>query len=92
MVCHRIRRPLRDQPSPIVVHLLSTPNYVAPQGNHLCLQVDDLDAMRDHLTAQGVAIREADPIDTRPRLMISDPFGNGIELTQITGPFTPVAE
>jgi len=74
------------------VHLLSTPNYTAPQGNHLCLQVDDLDAMRAHLTAQGIAIREAAAIDNRPRLMVSDPFGNGIELTQITGIFTPVAE
>lgn len=95
-------RPLGLQDTPVIwfdagddeheVHLLSTPDYTAPQGNHLCLQVDDLDAMRAYLTAQGIAIREAAAIDNRPRLMVSDPFGNGIELTQITGIFTPVAE
>lgn len=74
------------------VHLLATPGYVPPTGNHLCLEVDDLDAMRAHLAAHDVPIREAAAIDHRPRLMVSDPCGNGIELTQITGRFTPVGE
>lgn len=73
------------------VHLLATEGYAAPRGNHLCLQVDDLDGLRADLTARGIAIREAQPIDQRPRFMVEDPFGNGIELTQITGVFTPVA-
>lgn len=72
------------------VHLLATAGYTAPRGNHLCLEVDDLDALRADLTARGIAIREAQPIDHRPRFMVDDPFGNGIELTQITGVFTPV--
>ena len=74
------------------VHLLSTPDYVAPQGNHLCLEVDDLAAMRAHLDRQGVPIVEVAAIDARPRFVVNDPFGNGIELTQITGIFTPVNE
>ncbi len=72
------------------VHLLATEGYSAPRGNHLCLEVDDLDGLCANLTARGIAIREAQPIDGRPRCMVEDPFGNGIELTQITGPFTPV--
>ena len=74
------------------VHLLSTPDYVAPQGNHLCLEVDDLAAMRAHMDQQGVPIVEVAAIDARPRFVVNDPFGNGIELTQITGIFTPVNE
>ncbi len=74
------------------IHLLAMPAYQPPERNHLCLEVDDLAEMRAHLLAQQVPIREAEPIDQRPRLMVQDPFGNGIELTQITGKFTPVAE
>jgi catechol 2,3-dioxygenase-like lactoylglutathione lyase family enzyme len=95
-------RPLGLKQNPVIwfdagddeheVHLLATEGYVAPAGNHLCLEVDDLDAMRAHLIAKGVEIREVAPIDTRPRFVIADPFGNGIELTQINGPFTPVDE
>ena len=93
-------RPLGLKENPVIwfdagddeheVHLLSTEGYVAPEGNHLCLEVDDLAAMRAHLEAQDVPIREVAPIDRRPRFVVKDPFGNGIELTQITGIFTPV--
>ena len=95
-------RPLGLKANPVIwfdagddeheVHLLSTPGYVAPQGNHLCLEVDDLAAMRAHLEGQGVPVLDVAPIDTRPRFVVNDPFGNGIELTQINGPFTPVDE
>lgn len=74
------------------VHLLATEGYTPPKGNHLCLQVDDLAAMRAHLAQRGVPIQEAAAIDHRPRFMVADPFGNGIELTQVTGVFTPVDE
>ena len=93
-------RPLGLRQNPVIwfdagdddheVHLLATEGYVAPVGNHLCLEVDDLDAMRAHLLRHGVAVRETTPIDHRPRFVISDPFGNGIEITQITGQYTPV--
>ena len=93
-------RPLGLKQNPVIwfdagddeheVHLLSTVGYVAPEGNHLCLEVDDLAAMRAHLEGQGVPIREVAAIDHRPRFVVNDPFGNGIELTQITGIFTPV--
>jgi catechol 2,3-dioxygenase-like lactoylglutathione lyase family enzyme len=95
-------RPLGLRENPVIwfdagddeheVHLLATPGYTAPAGNHLCLEVGDLAAMREQLRGHGVAIIEAQEIDNRPRFMVRDPFGNGIELTQVLGPYTPVAE
>jgi catechol 2,3-dioxygenase-like lactoylglutathione lyase family enzyme len=95
-------RPLGLQDVPVIwfdagddeseIHLLETEGYVAPQGNHLCLEVDDLEAMRARMAQHGVATREAQPIDNRPRFNVSDPFGNGIELTELLGAFTPVEE
>ena len=94
------RRPLGLKANPVIwfdagddeheIHLMATSGYTAPQGNHLCLQVDDLEAMRGRLARHGVPVQEAAAIDQRPRFFITDPFGNGIELTQITGLFTPV--
>jgi catechol 2,3-dioxygenase-like lactoylglutathione lyase family enzyme len=61
-----------------------------PRSNqqHLCLQVDDVDAFRKRLTEHGVAIQESDAIVNRPRFFVHDPFGNLIELAQITGDYT----
>jgi catechol 2,3-dioxygenase-like lactoylglutathione lyase family enzyme len=56
-------------------------------GQHLCLQVDDIDGMRRQLAEHGVAIEATDPIANRPRFFVHDPFGNRIELTQITGEY-----
>ncbi len=60
--------------------------------DHLCIEVDDIEAMRAHLAKQGVAAQETSVIDHRPRFFVTDPFGNRIELVQITGRFTPVNE
>ena len=56
-------------------------------GQHFCLEVDDLAAFRQRLSGQGVGIEEATEIPNRPRCFIHDPFGNRIELTQITGDY-----
>jgi catechol 2,3-dioxygenase-like lactoylglutathione lyase family enzyme len=60
-----------------------------PRSNaqHLCLQVDDLEAYRSQLSAQGIAIEETQPIKNRPRFFVHDPFNNLIEITQITGQY-----
>jgi catechol 2,3-dioxygenase-like lactoylglutathione lyase family enzyme len=71
---------------------MATPHYVAPEGNHLCLEVEDLAAMRARMQQHGIPILEVEEIDHRPRFVVKDPFSNGIELTQIFGPYTPVAE
>lgn len=56
-------------------------------AQHLCLQVDDLPAMRTRLADHGVAIDETIAITNRPRCFVHDPFGNQIELTEITGAY-----
>lgn len=58
-------RPLGLKANPVIwfdagddehkVRLMATSGYIAPQGNHLCLEVDDLAAMRAHLEGQGVS-------------------------------------
>ncbi|MER3438817.1 MAG: glyoxalase [Chloroflexota bacterium] len=56
-------------------------------AQHLCLQVDDLAAFRVRLEAHGVPIEDPVQIPNRPRLFVRDPFGNLIEITQITGEY-----
>jgi catechol 2,3-dioxygenase-like lactoylglutathione lyase family enzyme len=60
--------------------------------DHLCIEVDDIEAMRTHLRQQDVPVQETSVIDNRPRFFVTDPFGNRIELVQIVGKFTPVDE
>jgi catechol 2,3-dioxygenase-like lactoylglutathione lyase family enzyme len=56
-------------------------------AQHLCLQVDDIEAYRAQLKAHGIAIEETTPIVNRPRFFVRDPFNNLVELTQITGEY-----
>lgn len=56
-------------------------------AQHLCLQVDDLAALRQRLTLTGMDIEDPTPIHNRPRCFIRDPFGNKIELTEIIGEY-----
>lgn len=77
------------------IHLIRTDPAVfgAPRaGDHLCIEVDDIAAMREHLRMKDVPITETNVIDHRPRFFVADPFGNSIELVQVTGRFTPVDE
>jgi catechol 2,3-dioxygenase-like lactoylglutathione lyase family enzyme len=69
------------------LHLYAGP--LAPEGYsaHFCIQVDDAQKMREHLTRQGVVIRDDVTIPNRPRFFIHDPFGNRIEITSIQGPY-----
>lgn len=56
-------------------------------SQHLCLQVEDLAAVRTRLDGHGIPVEEAVPIVNRPRGFVRDPFGNLIELTEITGEY-----
>jgi catechol 2,3-dioxygenase-like lactoylglutathione lyase family enzyme len=56
-------------------------------AQHLCLQVDDIEAYRSRMTQLGIEINETQAIHNRPRFFVDDPFGNMIELTQITGDY-----
>mgnify|MGYP001031032423 CR=1 FL=1 len=56
---------------------------------HLCFEVDDIEATRQRLTEHGVTIQSTTDIYNRPRFNITDPFGNLIEITQIVGEYRP---
>jgi len=49
---------------------------------HLAYAVDDLQAWRRHLAANGVTIKESIPIPGYERFEIRDPFGNRVEFIQ----------
>lgn len=61
-------------------------------AQHFCIEVDDIEAWRDELNAKGIQVDETIEIDNRPRFFISDPFMNRIEITQITGDYTPAVD
>jgi catechol 2,3-dioxygenase-like lactoylglutathione lyase family enzyme len=56
-------------------------------GQHLCLQVHDLAGVRAQLSRYGVTVEDPIAIPTRPRCFVRDPFGNGVELTEINGDY-----
>ena len=50
---------------------------------HFCLQVQDLNAMRNKLESAGHRCWEDEPIRGRPRFFCHDPHGNTVEFTAI---------
>jgi catechol 2,3-dioxygenase-like lactoylglutathione lyase family enzyme len=56
-----------------------------PSGRHFCLVVEDLQAVRERLTAAGYAPWDPGEIPGRPRFFCRDPFNNTIEFTTIVG-------
>jgi predicted enzyme related to lactoylglutathione lyase len=66
------------------VHLYEEPTS-APQapGQHFCLQVDDVKAFAEAITARGATVEEPIAIPGRPRFNTWDPFGNQIEIFQL---------
>jgi catechol 2,3-dioxygenase-like lactoylglutathione lyase family enzyme len=70
------------------VHLfVEDPAATNSNAQHLCLQVDDIDAYRSQVAEHGIAVEETTPIHNRPRFFVRDPFTNLVELTQITGDY-----
>lgn len=57
-------------------------------AQHLCLQVDDVGEYRTRMGEFGIEVQETQAIHNRPRFFVNDPFGNLIEITQITGDYT----
>lgn len=60
------------------------PNSAA---QHLCLEVDDLDAYSSRLSEAGYDVQTPETIYNRPRLFVRDPFENLIELVEIRGQY-----
>jgi catechol 2,3-dioxygenase-like lactoylglutathione lyase family enzyme len=61
------------------------PNSAA---QHLCLEVDDIDAYHSRLSGAGYDVRIPETIHNRPRLFVRDPFENLVELVEIRGQYT----
>lgn len=70
------------------LHLFPSDQPPAHAAQHLCLQTDDVEALRAHVAAAGVEIIEDTPIPNRPRFFARDPFDNLIEFTTILGPYS----
>jgi catechol 2,3-dioxygenase-like lactoylglutathione lyase family enzyme len=60
------------------------PNSAA---QHLCLEVDDIEAYKTRLREHGYEVRVPETIYNRPRLFVRDPFDNLIELVEIRGQY-----
>ncbi len=57
-------------------------------AQHLCLEVDDIEAFGARLEQHGYRPRTGEIIHNRPRLFVRDPFDNLIELVEIRGQYT----
>ena len=66
------------------IHLIQTPDHVAPKGQHFAFKVDDLDETVEELKRHGLAVRG--PFDipgvTARQAFTFDPSGNMIEFNQ----------
>ncbi len=69
------------------LHLFTEEPQEDHSGRHLCIEVDDVEGMRERLAAAGYEPRETTPIHNRPRFFCRDPFGNDIEFTTIMGDY-----
>lgn len=71
------------------VHVFQEENIGSNSAEqHLCLEVDDIEAFRTRLVEHGFEPRTPESIINRPRLFVRDPFDNLIELVEIRGQYT----
>ncbi len=70
------------------VHVFQEDN-IGPNSaeQHLCLEVDDVEAFGRRLAEHGFAPRTPETINNRPRLFVRDPFQNLVELVEIRGQY-----
>lgn len=69
------------------LHLFAEQPLDDRSDRHLCIEVDDVDALRARLVAAGYAPAETTAIRGRPRFFCRDPFGNSLEFTTIVGDY-----
>jgi catechol 2,3-dioxygenase-like lactoylglutathione lyase family enzyme len=66
------------------LHLLvEEPSGQDISGRHFCIAVENVEALRKRLQAEGVAVVGTTSVPGRPRYFIRDPFGNLIEIATI---------
>ena len=69
------------------LHLFREDAVEDSSRRHLCLEVEDVDAVRSLLIEAGCPVEETISIPNRPRFFCRDPFGNLIEFTTIQGDY-----
>jgi catechol 2,3-dioxygenase-like lactoylglutathione lyase family enzyme len=69
------------------LHFLPEDAIDTRSGRHFCLDVDDLDLVRERLAAAGHEVAETSQIPNRARFFTCDPFGNRVEVTRISGDY-----
>jgi catechol 2,3-dioxygenase-like lactoylglutathione lyase family enzyme len=69
------------------LHLFTEQPLEDRSGRHFCIEVEDVEAMRERLASAGYEPRDATQIRNRPRFFCRDPFGNDIEFTTILGSY-----
>lgn len=69
------------------LHLFTEDGDGPSPGQHVCIQVEDIDAWREMLAGASIRVEETEAIVNRPRFFIQDPFGNRLEITQVLGDY-----
>ena len=72
------------------LHLFTEEPLEDHSGRHFCMEVEDLEGLRERLNRAGYQIKDVTPIPGRPRFNCKDPFGNSIEFTTIVGNYLDV--
>jgi catechol 2,3-dioxygenase-like lactoylglutathione lyase family enzyme len=70
------------------LHLFAEEPLEDRSGRHFCIEIDDLEGMRQRLAQAGYELRDPTAIPGRPRFFCRDPFGNTIEFTTIAADYT----
>jgi len=70
------------------VHLYTDDRGPNSTVQHLCIQVNDPETVREKLTSNGYETSDTDVIPNRPRFFTHDPFGNRVEISAILGPYS----
>ncbi|MCA9906357.1 MAG: glyoxalase, partial [Anaerolineae bacterium] len=65
------------------LHVFAEATDSSASGRHFCLNVGDLEAMRQALLQAGYQPWAPEAIQGRPRFFCRDPFNNLVEFTQI---------
>jgi hypothetical protein len=66
------------------LHVFAEADISSASGRHFCLNVGDVEAMRQTLIQASYQPWSPDEIRGRPRFFCRDPFGNIVEFTQIS--------
>jgi catechol 2,3-dioxygenase-like lactoylglutathione lyase family enzyme len=69
------------------LHLFTGSPSHDTSGRHLCIEVDDVAALRQRLIEAGYTPEDTIVIPGRPRYFCRDPFGNSLEFTTIEGDY-----